>query len=405
MSELIDNRKHRQEILKEIIRDIHAGANVEDVKGRFAELLSQVGAAEISAIEQALIDEGLPIEEVQALCSIHVQVFREGLEKQREAGETASEETHPVTWFKDENKMITALVDSIKDVVSRISEKPAGTDISAELSEWRKKHTELGILDAHYARKENILFPYLEKNGITGPPSVMWGVDDEIRAAVKEINKIIQEADNTANPSLNRAIADQVIPTLHEISEMVYKEENILFPMCLETLTEDEWKEIGEQLKDPEMARYQMQSQGDEVGGTADGLINLDVGTISVEQINLLLTHLPIDVTFVDENDEVRYFSLGKERIFERTPNVIGRKVQNCHPPQSMHVVNQIINDFRTGKRDRADFWIQRGGNFILIQYFAVRDKEGQYRGTLEVTQNAAWVRSLEGEKRIYDEE
>ena len=301
--------------------------------------------------------------------------------------------------------MITALVESIKDVVTRISEKPAGTDISAELAEWRKKHTELGILDAHYARKENILFPYLEKHGITGPPSVMWGVDDEIRAAIKDISKIIQEADKQANPRLNRAIADQVVPTLHEISEMVYKEENILFPMCLETLTQDEWNEIKEQLKDPDMARYQAPGQADEVGSTADGVINLDVGTVTVEQINILLTHLPVDITFVDENDEVRYFSLGKERIFERTPAVIGRKVQNCHPPQSMHVVNQIVDDFRTGKRDRADFWIQRGDSFILIQYFAVRDKDGQYRGTLEVTQDAAWVRSLEGEKRIYDEE
>ncbi len=406
MSELIDNRKHRQEVLKGIIRDIHAGANVDDVKDRFAELLSQVGAAEISAIEQALIDEGLPIEEVQALCSVHVQVFRESLDQQRAAGDVpAAAESHPVTWFQDENKMITALVESIKDVVTRISEKPAGTDISAELAEWRKKHTELGILDAHYARKENILFPYLEKHGITGPPSVMWGVDDEIRAAIKDISKIIQEADKQANPRLNRAIADQVVPTLHEISEMVYKEENILFPMCLETLTQDEWNEIKEQLKDPDMARYQAPGQADEVGSTADGVINLDVGTVTVEQINLLLTHLPVDITFVDENDEVRYFSLGKERIFERTPAVIGRKVQNCHPPQSMHVVNQIVDDFRTGKRDRADFWIQRGDSFILIQYFAVRDKDGQYRGTLEVTQDAAWVRSLEGEKRIYDEE
>ncbi len=406
MSELIDNRKHRQEVLKGIIRDIHAGADPDNIKQRFAELLSQVGATEISAIEQALIDEGLPIEEVQALCDVHVRVFRESLDKQMEAGAVAApEKSHPVAWFKTENQMITGLVEGIKEIVTQISEMPVGTDISSQLVEWRKKHTELGIVDAHYARKENVLFPYLEKNGITGPPSVMWGIHDEIRADLKAISQLILQSEKTANPRLNRAIADQVVPALNQISEMVYKEENILFPMCMETFSADEWAEIGKQLEDPEMATYRAPEQAEAPVGDKGRVLNLEVGALTPDQINLVLTHLPVDVTYVDENDEVRYFSLGKERIFERTPAVIGRKVQNCHPPTSVHVVEQIVSDFRSGKRDRADFWIQSGGKFILIQYFAVRDRDGNYRGVLEVTQDAAWVRSLTGEKRIYDEE
>lgn len=389
-----------------IIRDIHAGAAVDDIKERFAELLDQVGASEISAIEQALINEGLPIEEVQALCSVHVQVFRESLDKQMAAGDVVSAEaTHPVAWFEDENKIIGALVEGIKEIVTQISELPEGTDVSAQVAEWRKKHTELGILDAHYSRKENVLFPYLEKHGITGPPSVMWGVHDEIRASIKEINKILQDADKIAGPRLNGYIAEIVIPALHEISEMIYKEENILFPMCMETLTTDEWDEISKQLQDPEMANYKAPTAADNnESPVQSGLINLDVGALTPEQINLVMTHLPIDITYVDEKDEVRYFSLGKERIFERAPAVIGRNVENCHPPQSVHVVQQIVNDFKSGKRDRADFWIQSGGKFILIQYFAVRDNNGKYRGVVEVTQDAAWIRSLTGEKRIYDE-
>ena len=405
MSELIDNRKHRQETLKGIIRDIHAGADPDDIKRRFAELLDQVGPSEISAIEQALIDEGLPIEEVQSLCDVHVRVFRESLDKQQVASGIPTEESHPVTWFKDENQMISGIVQGLKDLVTKISELPAGTDITADLAEWRKRHTELGIVDAHYARKENILFPYLEKNGIAGPPSVMWGIHDQIRAALKEIGQLIMGAEKTANPRLNRAIADQVIPTLNQITEMIYKEENILFPMCMETLTADEWKEIGKQLRDPEMATYKAPQASKSEAGAPAGLVNLEVGALTPEQINLVLTHLPVDVTYVDENDEVKYFSLGKERIFQRTPAVIGRKVQNCHPPTSVHVVEQIVSDFKSGKRDRADFWIQSQGKFILIQYFAVRDRQGNYKGVLEVTQNAAWVRSLEGEKRIYDED
>jgi DUF438 domain-containing protein len=401
MSELIDNRKHRQEVLKGIIRDIHRGADPDDIKRRFAELLDQVGATEISAIEQALIDEGLPIEEVQQLCDVHVRVFRESLDKQMAAGDVAEPvEAHPV----DENQLIGGLVEGIKEIVTRISELPAGTDITAELGEWRKKHTELGIVDAHYARKENVLFPYLEKNGITGPPSVMWGIHDVLRADLREISQLIIGSEKIANPSLNRAIADKVIPTLNQISEMIYKEENILLPMCMETLTADEWDEVAKQLKDPEMATYKAPATAQDEAGPHQGLVNLDVGALTPEQINLVLTHLPLDVTYVDEKDEVKYFSLGKERIFERTPAVIGRKVHNCHPPTSVHVVEQIVSDFRSGKRDRADFWIQSQGKFILIQYFAVRDREGNYRGVLEVTQDAAWVRSLEGEKRIYDE-
>ena len=162
-----------------------------------------------------------------------------------------------------------------------------------------------------------------------------------------------------------------------------YKEENILFPMCMDTLTQDEWAEIAVQLEDPTASIYkekdgeaavkQITYQGDR--------LELDIGALTGEEINLLLTHLPVDITYVDEKDEVRFFSLGPERIFERTRAVIGRKVQNCHPPASMHIVDQILNDFRRGKRDHADFWINMNGRIVYIRYFAVRDKTGQYRG------------------------
>ena len=132
--------------------------------------------------------------------------------------------------------------------------------------------------------------------------------------------------------------------------------------------------------------------------------IPLDVGGLTAEQINLLLTHLPVDVTFVDENDEVRYFSETRERLFPRSPAIIGRKVQLCHPPTSVHHVQQILDDFRTGQRDVAEFWIQMSGLFIHIRYFALRDKQGVYRGTLEVSQELSHLRALEGERRLLDD-
>jgi hypothetical protein len=133
-------------------------------------------------------------------------------------------------------------------------------------------------------------------------------------------------------------------------------------------------------------------------------LIPLNIGALSAEQIDLMLTALPVDITFVDENDEVRFFSQTRERIFPRSPAIIGRKVQNCHPPQSVDRVQRILNDFRAGERDVAEFWISMQGMFIHIRYFALRDAAGAYRGTIEVTQNIAPLRALEGERRLLNE-
>ena len=124
---------------------------------------------------------------------------------------------------------------------------------------------------------------------------------------------------------------------------------------------------------------------------------------MTVEQVNMMLKHLPVDISFVDENDEVRYYSATKDRIFPRSPGVIGRKVQNCHPPKSFAMVQKILDEFRAGRRDKADFWIQMKGRFLLIQYFAVRDEQGVYKGTLEVSQDVTDIRKLEGQKRLLD--
>ena len=166
-------------------------------------------------------------------------------------------------------------------------------------------------------------------------------------------------------------------------------------------------EEITLQLDDPMATTYRKRDTLASAALSGIGLqgVDLDVGVLTPEQINLVLTHLPIDITFVNEKDEVAYFSLGKERFFERTRAVIGRKVQFCHPPSSMGVVEQILQDFKSGRKDSAEFWINAKGTMLHIRYFAVRDKEGTYRGTLEVTQNITEIQKLTGEKRIYDYE
>jgi len=412
MSELINNREvmenknERQAMLKEIIKELHAGKSVEEVKARFEEAVGDVTVAEISQMEHDLmIEEGIPVEEVQRLCSVHTAIFKGSIEEIHRSDKPEDQPGHPVHTWKLENKEIDMLVNFKLQLHVERFEKEDSDENRFKLLE------DLNLLldvDKHYSRKENLLFPYLEKYGIDGPTKVMWGVDDAIRLAIKEAKAFLVEYDG------NKVEVIGVLKhVVKEVSEMIFKEENILFPMALQTLTEDEWvkiaaesDEIGFCLTAPagvwKPERHPLaieEAKEEEV--KADGFIRFETGIVSLKQLETLLNHLPVDLTFIDENDVVRYFSHGKERIFARTKAVIGRTVQNCHPPQSVHVVEELLRDFKSGKKDAEDFWIPFKDKFVYIRYFAVRDEEGKYLGTLEFTQNVAPIRALEGEKRI----
>jgi DUF438 domain-containing protein len=256
------------------------------------------------------------------------------------------------------------------------------------------------------------MFPYLEKYGITAPPKVMWGVDDEIRVGIKETRKFL--IDYTGN---KEEVAAKLEETINKVIEMVFKEENILFPMALDTLIEDEWvkimdesDEIGYCLAGPagkwKPARVNVEPKDEEKLGDegSKGYIKFETGILSAKEINGMFNNMPFDVTFIDKDDIVKYFTLGKERIFARTKAVIGRTVQNCHPPGSVHVVEKILEDFKSGKKDHEDFWIKMGNLYVYIRYFAVRDEDGTYLGTMEVTQNIQPIKELAGEKRLAED-
>ena len=202
-------------------------------------------------------------------------------------------------------------------------------------------------------------------------------------------------------------VIEEVQFVLREVSEMIYREENILFPMALQNFTEDEWvkiahesDEIGYCLTAPTQ-EWKPARKPLDADAISEGYIKMETGILSLKQLELLLNHLPVDITFIDQDDVVRYFSHGKERIFARTKAVIGRTVQNCHPPRSVHVVEDLLRDFKAGKKDTEDFWIKVRDKFVYIRYFAVRDEDNQYIGTLEFTQNINPIQALEGEKRI----
>ncbi|KAF6615338.1 MULTISPECIES: DUF438 domain-containing protein [Paenibacillus] len=421
MSELINNREHtaqelteRQRTLKEIIKELHAGKSVEEVKARFAEAVGGVSVAEISAMEHALMtEEGIPVSEVQRLCSVHTSIFKGSIEDIHRPSGPEEQPGHPVHTFKLENREIERLVNFKLALHAEQFQKDDSPKVIYKLLE------DLSLLmdvDKHYSRKENLVFPYLERYGIFGPTKVMWGVDDGIRAAIKDAKKLLSEY-NGDRDQIGKALAH----IMSEVNEMIFKEENILLPMALSKLTEDEWLKIARESEEigfcltaperewiPERAEEPVealeQTEDTSTSGTPQGFIRFETGIVSVQQLELLLNHLPVDLTFIDENDVVRYFSHGKERIFARTKAVIGRTVQNCHPPQSVHVVEKLLEDFKAGRKDVEDFWIPIKDKFVYIRYFAVRDSEGRYLGTLEFTQNIAPIRALEGQKRILSE-
>ncbi len=373
----------RREEIKRIIKDIHAGKDVEKIKSEFSKIINDIGAHELAQVEQELIGEGLRVEEVQGLCNIHSNVFEDGLARQSIPGVPAG---HPVHVMLLENRELEKKIAEIRK---------GGIDsklLSGQLED-------LKTFDIHYIRKENQLFPQLEHHGITGPSQVMWGKHDEIRKLLKSSLK---------EDSRSAEILEKL---LVEMEEMITKEEKILTPMALEVLSDQDWSKVQEGEIELGYAWIEPRDEWKPIADRVDiryeetevGELKLEVGHMSPELLSLMLSHLPIEISFVNEHDEVVYYNQTNERIFPRTPAVIGRKVQNCHPQNSVHIVNHIVQSFKNGEKDVAEFWIEMKGMFLHIRYFAVRNKAGEYKGCLEATQNVTHIRGLEGEKRLLE--
>lgn len=407
MSEYIRSREQRQEALKGVIRRLHRGESVETVKVDFAQLLNDVGPSEIAEIEQALIAEGLPETEVKRLCDVHVAVFRESLDTQAPPQERPG---HPIHTFRAENDAAEAVLGELERAIAALEEEPD------DEARWERVAALLSILreyDRHYLRKENLLFPYLEKHGFAGPSSVMWAIHDDVRDEWKSLDQLLGRGPGEDPVIAVAQVRNQWTRLATTIREMFYKEANILFPTALEKLSEEEWREIRAQEAEIGYSYVEPQdwptngrpaeSELAPEGVSRAGQLSLDTGALTIEQISLLLGNLPLDITYVDADDEVRFFSHGQERVFSRSTAVIGRKVQKCHPPQSVHRVQQILDAFRAGTRDVAEFWIQMNGRFVHIRYWALRDQGGTYQGTLEVVQDITALRELQGERRLVD--
>lgn len=405
MSELIDNRARRIATLKEIVTHLHKGETPDAVKAQLREMVQQTSPWEIMSMEQELISGGMPVEEVRSMCDLHSQVTREVL-VQLPARPIAP--GHPIDTFKRENAAIRQVIAKVRTILTEISALEARQDCKGQLLQLRQSANDLMDIDKHYQRKEHVLFSFLEKHGITGPSKVMWAKDDDIRAALKRMNEAVHGSAPGVE-EVRRLATASISPTLAAVEEMIFKEEDILLPMSMQTLTENDWAEVwasspkyGWCLVEPQEGYTPPKTAG-AVTPTVpvDGTITMPTGHVTVEQLTSVLSTLPLDLTFVDADDRVAFFSEGPHRIFARSKAIVGRKVQHCHPPSSVDVVDRILDDFRAGRQNMAEFWIDFHGKLVHIRYFAVRDNEGKYLGTVELTQDIAPVRALAGERRL----
>ncbi len=405
MSELINNSNDRKKRLKELILKLHQGGSEQEVRAELMQSLEQIPYGEVVEVEQELISEGLPEEEVLKLCDAHSAVLDGNIDL---SASKSIPPGHPLDVMKNENKELLKVAGQIDQYIRKISNK-SNDDLNTELLTLRGLYNNLYDVDKLYQRKEYLLFPYLENQGITGPPKVMWGKHDEIRELIKGSIELLQ----TENITLEEFIAASEIvlkPAIKGVIDMTIKEEQILFPMTLDKLTEADWYEISKQSLEIGFCLYDPQiewkpswakQEKSNAGSTSGDSIQLHSGGFTVEELLAILNTLPVDMTFVDRNDKVKYFSQSKERIFQRNRAILNRDVRHCHPPSSTHIVDKIIEDFKAGKESRAPFWINMGGKMIHIEYFALRNENNEYLGTLEVSHDVTVYRELEGEQRI----
>ena len=384
----------RQDKLKDLILRLHAGEPEEVIKEDFAKHFQTVSPLEISVMERKLMkEEGLSAEEIMRLCNVHVSVMVDFVEDPDNIPDDFQKPGHPVHVMKEENLALEAALMRVRNLLEAYLEEPD----EALRKGLNRQLDLLWEFDKHYNRKENSFFPIMEKYGNTAPPQVMWGVDDQIRNQFKTFRKAF-EADET----------EQLMALFsefeYEMQEMIVKEENILIPMVTDAFTEEDWIQIAAEMDQigycivKPLAKWKPERKVKKPE-LPTGRIPLETGSLSQKELNLLLNHLPLEITFVDKDDIVQYYNNhAEERISQRNPLAIGRELMYCHPPRVHETVGQLVNDLREGKKDQHVIGFrQKDGRFIQTTHKALRDEAGEFIGILEYKQDLTDILNFEG--------
>ena len=394
MSEFTKTNEKRQAKLKEVSKLILETGNAHSFVIANKDFIPTVIPADFIALFDILVKEGISVEDLKRLASKLLNIFHIPIETYPRI---EPESNSFLGVLEKNNCQLVLVLDEIRPVFKAFVKDPVNNALQKELL---NKFRHLEVFVKHYTIKENVLFPAIEKNW---PDyrclQIMWSIHDDIRSNIKFVIGQL-ESGSIEIKTFNRCVGD----IFFNMMAIKFREEHILFPVILSTIKKAGLEamnrlgfEIGYPYIQPRIIAQEEQESN------SNGFINLGTGILNAEQIKLIFNHLPVDITYVDEHDKVQYFYTPPKRIFPRTVAIIGREVKNCHQPESVHVVEKIVESFRSGEKNQASFWIKMKGDFLLIQYFAVRDQSGNYKGVIEVSQEISEIKALEGEKRLLD--
>jgi hypothetical protein len=395
MSEFTNHKEERVAGLYALFIELQKGESLAQLVADNKDVIDLCTPADIVSVVHRLVETGIQMPELKKGINKWLNLLYKTLS---DFPYSPPEKSSFLGCMIENNRILDTKLQTVKPMIREFNSDLSDSVLKEALLTGFREIEKVG---QYYLIKENILFPLIEKYV---PEfrclSVMWSFHDDIRRNLKEIINELQKK----QPDLKRfnRLAGDIFFNIYAIR---FREERILFPVIQNFIAENELNQLFPEAIETGFPFWQpeySQKLQDNLT-TEENKINLDTGNLTVEQIKLLFNHLPVDITYVDENDKVVYFSSPKKRIFPRSKAVIGRDVHNCHPPESVHVVEQIVNAFRNGKKDVASFWINMKGQQLLIQYFPVRDEVGKYRGVIEVSQEITEIRQLQGEKRLLD--
>ncbi len=395
MSEFTNHKEERVARLFDLFVELQKGENLAQLVAENKDVIDLCTPADVVSVVHRLVETGIPMPELKKGINKWLNLLYKTLS---DFPYLPPENASLLGCMIENNRILDTKLQNVKPLIRAFNSDLSDSKLKEALLTG---FSEIEKVGQYYVIKENVLFPVIEKYvPVFRCLSVMWSFHDDIRRNLREIREELQKSEIDLK-RFNRLSGD----IFFNIYAIRFREERILFPVIQNFIPENELNQLFPDAIETGFPYWQpenlQQSQNNVFA--EENKINLDTGNLTVEQIKLLFNHLPVDITFVDENDKVVYFSSPKKRIFPRSKAVIGRDVHNCHPPESVHVVEKIVSAFRNGKKDVASFWINMKGQQLLIQYFPVRDEAGNYRGVVEVSQEITEIMQLQGEKRLLD--